>query len=58
MNSLCVTATTCDLSDIVRKNIENIKKLCVDYIEFTNNRIVRAKLNNIGSKQVGDISWL
>src|SRR5690242_6753847 len=25
MNPLCVTATTCDLSDIGRKNIENIK---------------------------------
>ncbi|AWI03680.1 N-acetyl sugar amidotransferase [Clostridium drakei] len=57
MNPLCVTATTCDLSDIGRKNIENIKRLGVDYIEFTNNRIVRAKLNKIGLKQVGDISW-
>lgn len=57
MNPLCVTATTCDLSDIGRRNIENIKKLGVDYIEFTSNRIVRAKLNNIGLKQVGDISW-
>jgi len=57
MNPLCVTATTCDLSDIGRKNIENIKRLGVDYIEFTNNRIVRVKLNKIGLKQVGDISW-
>lgn len=57
MNPLCVTATTCDLSDIGRKNIENIKKMGVDYIEFTNNRITRAKLNKIGLKQVGDISW-
>lgn len=57
MNPLCITATTCDLSDIGRKNIENIKKLGVDYIEFTNNRILRAKLNKIGLKQVGDISW-
>lgn len=57
MNPLCVTATTCDLSDIGRKNIENIKRLGVDYIELTNNRIIRAKLNKIGLKQVGDISW-
>lgn len=57
MNPLCVTATTCDLSDIGRKNIDNIKKLGVDYIEFTNNRILRARLNKIGLKQVGDISW-
>lgn len=26
MNPLCVTATTCDLTDIGRRNIENIKK--------------------------------
>lgn len=57
MNPLCVTATTCDLSDIGRKNIENIKSLGVDYVEFTSNRIVRAKLNRLGLKQVGDISW-
>ncbi|MGE5403940.1 MAG: N-acetyl sugar amidotransferase [Candidatus Saccharibacteria bacterium] len=57
MNPLCVTATTCDLSDIGRKNIENIKRLGVDYVEFTSNRVVRHKLNRIGLTQVGDISW-
>ena len=57
MTPLCVTGTTCDLSEIGRKNIENIKNLGVDYIEFTTNRVVRRKLNRIGLKQVGDISW-
>lgn len=57
MNPLCVTATTCDLTDIGRKNIENIKQMGVDYVEFTSNRIVRAKLNKIGLEKVGDISW-
>ena len=57
MNPLCVTATTCDLSDIGRKNIENIKSLGVDYIEFSPNKKIRAKLNRIGLTQVGDISW-
>ena len=33
MNPLCVTATTDKLSDIGRRNIENIKGLGVDYIE-------------------------
>ena len=33
LNPLCVTATTDILSDLGRKNIENIKKLGVDYIE-------------------------
>jgi N-acetyl sugar amidotransferase len=57
MNPLCVTATTCDLSDIGRTNIENIKQLGVDYIELSPNKQVRAKLNRIGLREVGDISW-
>jgi N-acetyl sugar amidotransferase len=57
MNPLCVTATTCDLTEIGRKNIENIKKLGVDYVEISPNPIVRRKLNRIGLTQVGDISW-
>jgi len=57
MNPLCVTSTTCDLSDIGRKNIENIKNLGVDYIEFSPNPVVRRRLNRIGLTQVGDISW-
>ena len=57
MNPLCVTATTCMLSDIGRRNIENLKKLGVDYIEVTTNPVVRRRLNYIGLTQVGDISW-
>ena len=57
MNPLCVTATTCDLSPIGRRNIENIKKLGVDYMEFSPNPLVRKKLNRIGLTQVGDIAW-
>ena len=57
LNPICVTSTTCDLSAIGRKNIENIKKLGVDYVEFTPNPIIRAKLNRIGLTEVGDISW-
>ena len=57
MNPLCVTSTTCDLSDIGRANIQNIKNLGVDYIEMSPNPIVRAKLNRIGLKTIGDISW-
>lgn len=57
MNPLCVTSTTCDLSEIGRKNIENIKALGVDYMEFSPNPVVRAKLNRIGLTEVGDISW-
>src|SRR5688572_12806602 len=57
MNPLCVTATTCDLSELGRRNIQNIKNLGVDYVEFTPNPVVRHKLNRIGLLQVGDISW-
>jgi N-acetyl sugar amidotransferase len=57
LNPLCVTATTCDLSAIGRRNIQNIKRLGVDYIEFSPNPRVRAKLNRIGLTEVGDIAW-
>jgi N-acetyl sugar amidotransferase len=54
---LCVTATTCDLTGIGRSNIENIKNLGVDHVQFSPNPIVRRKLNRIGLEEVGDISW-
>lgn len=57
MRPLCVTSTTCDLSAIGRTNIENIKNLGVDYLEFSPNPVVRRKLNRIGLENVGDISW-
>jgi N-acetyl sugar amidotransferase len=57
LNPLCVTATTCDLTAIGRKNIENLKLLGVDHVEMSPNPLIRAKLNRIGLMQVGDISW-
>ena len=42
-NPLCVTATTDKLSDIGRRNIENLKRLGVDYIEVTTNPVVRRR---------------
>ncbi len=57
MNPLCVTATTDKLSEIGRRNIENIKKLGVDYIEVSTNPVVRRRINRLALKQVGDISW-
>lgn len=57
LNPLCVTSTTCDLSEIGRKNIQNIKYFGVDYVEFSPNPRIRAKLNRIGLTEVGDISW-
>jgi N-acetyl sugar amidotransferase len=57
LNPLCVTATTCDLSDIGRRNIQNLKNLGVDYIEFSPNPVVRRQMNRMGLTEVGDISW-
>lgn len=57
MTPLAVVATTCDLSEIGRRNIESIKRLGVDCIEMSPNPRVRAKLNRLGLTMVGDISW-
>lgn len=57
LNPLCVTSTTCDLSEIGRRNIENLKHLGVDHVEVSPNPLIRAKLNRIGLTQVGDIAW-
>lgn len=57
LSPLCVTATTCHLSDIGRRNIRNIQNLGVDHIQFSPNPRVRAALNRIGLRYVGDISW-
>jgi N-acetyl sugar amidotransferase len=57
MHPLAVCATTCALSDLGRRNLDNLKGLGVDCIEFTTNPVVRRKLNRIGLEQVGDISW-
>lgn len=57
MNPLCVTATTDSLSEIGRRNIENIKGLGVDYVEVTLNPVVRRRINRLALTQIGDISW-
>ncbi len=57
MNPLCVTSTTDKLSDLGRRNIENLKNLGVDYIEVTVNPLVRRTINKLALTQIGDISW-
>jgi len=57
LNPLCVTGTTCSLSEVGRRNIENLKRLGVDYLEVTTNRVVRRKINKFALLNVGDISW-
>ena len=56
-NPLCVAARTCDFSPLGRENLDNIRSLGVDLVEFAPNPTVRRKLNRIGLRQVGDIAW-
>lgn len=53
---LIVTATTCHLTGIGRKNIENLKQFATT-IEVSPNKAVRSALNRLGLETVGDISW-
>ncbi|HZH34438.1 MAG TPA: N-acetyl sugar amidotransferase [Pyrinomonadaceae bacterium] len=57
MNPICVTSTTDKLTELGRRNIENVKNMGVDYVEITSNPVVRRKINKLALTQVGDISW-
>jgi N-acetyl sugar amidotransferase len=56
-NPLCITATTDKLTEIGRYNIENLKKIGVDYLEVSTNPKIRRKINKFTLETVGDISW-
>lgn len=51
-----VTARTCMLTDVGRKNIDNLARYART-IEVVPNMTVRAKLNRLALEMVGDISW-
>jgi len=57
LKPLAVIAETCDLSDLGRRNIDNIKEIGVDVIQYSTARHIRGKLNRAGLELVGDISW-
>ena len=57
LNPVLVNASTCDLSEIGRENIENQKNIGFDVVEINTNKNVRKKLNRIGLRTLGDISW-
>lgn len=57
LNPLCINSRTCDLSNLGRANLENLRELGVDVVEFAPNQQVRWKMNRIGLEVVGDISW-
>jgi N-acetyl sugar amidotransferase len=57
MKPLAVTAATCVMSEVGRRNLDNIRKLGVDLLEFRPSLETRHKINRIALQQVGDITW-
>lgn len=57
MRPLLVNAATCYMSEVGRRNLDNLKELGFDVLEFHPSRKIRRVLNRIGLTQVGDISW-
>lgn len=57
LNPLCVTAETDSLSELGRRNLENLKRLGVDHVNVTPNPKVRRKLSRLALREVGDIQW-
>ncbi len=57
LNPVLVTATTCDLSEFGKKNIQNLKDKGFDTVEISNSSLTRSKLNKIGLELIGDIAW-
>ncbi len=57
MNPLCVNAHPDQMSDLGRRNIDNLKRLGVDFIEISINPKIRGKIARLGLSQVGDASW-
>lgn len=54
---LCVTAPTDQLTTIGRANLENLKSMGVDHVEYSVNRDVRRRINRYAFFNVGDIQW-
>lgn len=53
---LIVTATTCQLTAIGRRNIDNLARYATT-VEVSPHKGTRARLNKLGLELVGDISW-
>lgn len=54
---LAVTAETDHLSDLGRRNLDNIGKLGVDHLEVRTNPIMRRRVARHALETIGDISW-
>lgn len=57
LNPLLVNFHPRDFTDVGRRNIENLKKLGADCIEFTSDPIIYKKLAKFGLMELGDAAW-
>jgi N-acetyl sugar amidotransferase len=57
LNPLLVNFHPHDFTEIGRKNIENLKNLGVDCIEFTADPITYRKMAQFGLRELGDFQW-
>ena len=57
LNPLVVNFHPQDQTELGRKNLENLKKIGVDCIEFTPNPETYLKLARFGLKELGDFQW-
>jgi len=57
LNPLIVNFHPVDFTELGRKNIENLKTLGVDSIEFTANPSIYNKLAKFGFTELGDAEW-
>ena len=56
-NPLVVSFHPLDQTDLGKKNLDNLKKLGVDCIEFSPNPIIYKKLAKFGLIELGDFQW-
>jgi N-acetyl sugar amidotransferase len=57
LNPLVVNFHPLDQTEIGRKNLESLKKIGVDCIEFSPNPIIYKKLAKFGLTELGDFQW-
>jgi len=57
LNPLVVNFHPHDQTELGRKNLENLKKIGVDCIEFSPNPEIYLKLARFGLKELGDFQW-
>jgi len=57
LNPLVVNFHPHDFTEVGRKNIENLKKIGVDCIEFSANPTIYKKLSKFGLIELGDFEW-